>query len=439
MNEKLTKKTYPFQKKGIAYIENKNGTCLLGDDMGLGKTIQAIGYIDNHPEFKNILIICPASLKLNWKHEIKKWINEKAQVINNDYINQARIKIINYNILQKNWKRINQDILDLIIGDEIHYIKNSTAIRTKYFKKIAKKSKRILALSGTPILNRPYEFWNILNLICPHIFNNWWQYIKVFCKAKIIHGNLDYKGCKNPEKLNRLLTKNCMIRRTKEEVLTDLPKKIKSIVLLEIDNKQEYSMINKNHKKDIEKQKLNFHTIEKLRQLSVKGKLNSIIEWIENFLETDKKLVIMANYHFVIDHLHNHFKNIAVKLDGRDTLINRDKAVNSFQKDKKIKLFIGNRQAAGVGYTLTAANDLCFCDFGWVPGENDQAMDRIHRISQKNVCNIYFFVGVNTIDELIISVLDYKKSTINPILNGKKINEKALLKFILEKSKKAKK
>lgn len=439
MNDKLIKKTYPFQKKGIAYIESKNGTCIVGDDMGLGKTIQAIGYVDNHPEFKNIIIVCPASLKLNWKHEIKKWTNEQAQIITSIYINQKRIKIINYDLLQKNWKRIIQDNIDIIIGDEIHYIKNSSAIRTKYFKKIAKKSNRILGLSGTPILNRPAEFWNILNLVCPYIFYNWWQYIKVFCKAKIIHGQLDYKGCKNPEKLNSLLIKNCMIRRTKEEVLTDLPKKIKSVILLEIDNKKEYSLIHKDHERNIEKQKLNFHTIEKLRKLSVKGKLKSIVEWIENFLETDEKLVVMANYHFVIDHLYNHFKNISVKLDGRDSQINRDKAVNSFQKNKKIKLFIGNRQAAGVGITLTAASHLCFCDFGWVPGEMDQAMDRIHRISQKNTCHIYFFVGVNTIDELIVSVLDYKKSTINPILNGKEIDEKALLKFILEKSKKAKK
>jgi SNF2 family DNA or RNA helicase len=638
-----------FQKKGIKYINDKNGTCVLADDMGLGKTIQAIGYICLHPEFENILVVCPASIKLNWKKEIEIWLNEESGLINNSIPNN-RIKIINYDILKKHKKELIKLNFDLIIGDECftyhhkiqtdkgllkigdiiennincniisynlskkileimpiirfikkrvtnnlieiklnngkkilttlnhkiwsvtdgewkiaerievgeelhylqqnfhnsplgikkilfyflfskmenatgrnkkknfyrttntknstnkknkkigrekniclksitvesikilelgdirksrknkkhdyvynlevkknhnyfcnnilvsncHYAKNKKAKRTQAFLKIAKRSKRILAISGTPITNRPAEFWNILHLVCPEIFSNWWEFVKKFCDLKIKNGELIYKGCTNPKRLNSLLVNNCMIRRLKKEVLTDLPEKIKTIIPLELTNFEEYFLLEKDfvnwlsieNKKRKQRNLLplsGINKIEKLKQLSAIGKMKAIIEWIENFLESDNKLVIMVEHHFIIDRLYNHFKKAAVKFDGRDTINKRDEVVNVFQNDQNVKLFIGQIKAAGIGLTLTAASTMGIIQFCWTPGELDQITDRIHRIGQKNACNIYYFVGVNTIDEFIINVLDVKKKNIDLVLNGEETNDNNLLQFLLKK------
>jgi len=442
-NKKLVNNLMPFQKEGIKYINNKNGTCILADDMGLGKTIQALGYICLHPEFKNILVVCPASIKLNWKKEIKIWLNEEAGLIG-DFIPKNRIKIINYDILKKYKKELIKLNFDLIIGDECHYAKNKKAKRTKAFLKIAKRSKRVLAISGTPITNRPAEFWNVLHLVCPEIFSNWWEFVKRFCDLKIKNGELIYKGCTNPKRLNSLLVNNCMIRRLKKEVLTDLPEKIKTIIPLELTNFEEYFLLEKDfvnwlsieNKKRKQRNLLplsGINKIEKLKQLSAIGKMKAIIEWIENFLESDNKLVIMVEHHFIIDRLYNHFKKAAVKFDGRDTINKRDEVVNVFQNDQNVKLFIGQIEAAGIGLTLTAASTMGIMQFCWTPGELDQITDRIHRIGQKNACNIYYFVGVNTIDEFIINVLDVKKKNIDLILNGEETNDNNLLQFLLKK------
>ena len=167
-----------------------------------------------------------------------------------------------------------------------------------------------------------------------------------------------------------------------------------------------------------------FTEIEVLKQLSVKGKLKGVIEWIKDFLTVSDKLVVFAIHKFVIHALMEEFKNIAVKIDGSVNLTDRQKNVDRFQKDKKIKLFIGNIKAAGIGITLTASSNVAFVELPWTPGTLVQAEDRCHRIGQKDSVNIYYLLAIGTIDERIAHLLDQKKKVLDAVLDGKRFDNR---------------
>ena len=242
----LKMKLFPFQKKGVAFIEQKNGRALVADEMGLGKTIQAISYLQLHPEKRPVIIIVPASLKLNWEREYEMWIGKKhTQILSgkkNHSISVAKkpIIIINYDILSawvEDLKKIHAQVLIL---DESHYIKNNKAQRTKAVKKIAKNISHIIALSGTPIINRPIEMYNALRLINHTAVPSRWDYAMRYCVARHNGFGWDLNGATNTKELHDKLVNTIMIRRLKADVLSELPPKQRSSLPLELSNQKEY-------------------------------------------------------------------------------------------------------------------------------------------------------------------------------------------------------
>jgi len=234
-----------------------------------------------------------------------------------------------------------------------------------------------------------------------------------------------------------------MFRRLKKDVLQDLPDKIRTYVPIELDNKNTYvraeedfvDFIYKTKGKNAAMRVSNAEAIAKvevLKQVAVKGKLKQVKEWINDFLSTDGKLVVFAIHRFVIDELMKEFKDIAVKVDGSVTGVNRDKAVQAFQNDDKIRLFIGNINAAGVGLTLTAASNVVFIELPWSPAILEQAEDRCHRIGQKDTVNIYYLLGVDTIEEKIAKMLDSKRKILDTVLDGKKTTPESLLSELIK-------
>jgi len=440
-NEITTKKTlFHFQKEGVLFLEQKQGRALLADEMGLGKTIQVLAYLNLHPELRPALIICPASLKLNWEAEIKDTMTTEEKVVvvsgTKPYsISNATIIIANYDIVE-NWKEeLIRNEIKIVVLDECHYIKNSSAQRTKAVKELCKGIKKIIALSGTPIVNRPVEFYNSISLINPYLFKNFWQYAQRYCAPKHNGFGWNFNGASNTKELHEILTSTIMIRRTKKEVLSELPEKIYNTIPVEID-RTEYSLVLNDLRqwliKNEKYSKVEAVTkIEYLKQVAVKGKLNSVVEFIEDFLENEEKLVVFATHHFVIDYLIEKFKNISVKFDGRDSEKDKEKAVFEFQNNEKIRLFIGNIKAAGVGITLTASSNVLFVELPWTPGELVQAEDRCHRIGQKNCVNIYYLIARNTIEENILKILSEKQQILSQVLDGQDIEE-TIFKEIIE-------
>jgi SNF2 family DNA or RNA helicase len=441
---------YPFQKEGVEFIESKNGRVLIGDEMGLGKTVQALSWLKIHPELRPAIVVVPASLKINWMKESKIWLNnkEKITIINGKKAQEIKgdIIIINYDILSSHRETLENINPKVMVIDEIHKIKNRKAKRTKTVKILGKNIDSIIGLSGTPIVNRPIEIFNALNLIRPELFNSFWNFAQNYCNPTHTRWGWNFNGATNTEELHQLLTDTLMIRRLKKDVLKELPEKQRTVIPLEITNRTEYNYAEENlidyiretegrEKADKATNAEHLVEFEKLKQLAVKGKWNQVINWIEDFLESGEKLVVFATHHKVIDDLMGKFSDIAVKLDGRDSDIKRDKAVESFQNNDKIKLFIGNIKAAGEGITLTASSNVVFIEEGWTPGEHNQAEDRIHRIGQENACNIYYLVAENTIEEEICGLLDKKRKVLDSVLDGKDTEDNNLLKELMNKYK----
>jgi len=424
--------------------------------MGLGKTAQALAYLQLHPELRPAIVVCPASLKLNWRKEINMWMdfqNQDVRIINgkvtaNTMTLSYGINIINYDILSSWADKLKTIKPAVIILDESHYLKNSKAQRTNAVIKLCKNIKHVIALSGTPIVNRPIEFYNTIKIIEPGLFPSQWKFAHEYCGAKHNGFGWDFNGATNTTKLHELLTSTIMIRRKKEDVLKDLPAKVRSVVPIEIDNLMEYKQaegdiiawIRKNEgkeKADKAKQAEVLVQFEKLKQLAINGKIKQCISWIENFLDSDQKLVVFATHKRIIEVLMNHFGNIAVKLDGSTPNDQRQIVVDQFQNNNNTRLFIGNLQAAGVGITLTAASTTCFIELGWSPGVHAQAEDRVHRIGQKaDSVNAYYLIADQTVEETIAEIIDAKQKVLSKILDGQEVDQDSVLIELINKIKK---
>ena len=393
----------PFQKEVIQYIEKTSGKCLVAADMGLGKTLVTIGWLNAHPEIRPVIVVSPASVKLNWEIEYNKWSTncDKVVQIENgiDAFDSGTVYIVSYDILYRLLSLRDADEKDeelvitdaskcfqkispaAIVLDECHRIKCNKTKRTKGVRAIVKKHKpqiRIIALTGTPILNKPIEIWNTLQLFDIGVFKNWVEFVKRYCDGKKTRWGWDVGGASNTEELNALLKSTCMIRRTKSEVLPDLPPKRRIII-----------PINRKGKSSIAEQtKFCFDIlssmdgetteqiaeVEMLRQKTVAEKLPDAIEFIEDASEQGK-VVVFAHHKFVIDELIKKFKNAAV-ITGETSIADRQREVERFQRDDSCTVFIGSIRAAGEGITLTAASTVVFVEMDWTPGVMRQAEDR---------------------------------------------------------------
>jgi SWI/SNF-related matrix-associated actin-dependent regulator of chromatin subfamily A-like protein 1 len=440
--EGLQKELFPFQKKGVAFIEAKDGRALIADSMGLGKTAQALAWLQMHPEKRPVIVVVPASLKLNWDRECQMWMSESnVQILSGKKVSTpiiGEIIIINYDILPAWYGRLSQIKAQVLIIDEAHFCKNNSAKRTKTVKALAKNIPHIIALTGTPIVNRPVEAYNAIAMIDSTVVPNFWTYAQRYCGAKHNGYGWDFSGATRTEELHEKLTTTIMLRRLKKDVLTDLPDKIHSFLPIELNNSREYQKAEKDfiawlrekRGDDVADRASNaaaLAEIEGLKQLACKGKLNQAIEWIRDAVETNGKLVIFAVHKFVIDALMNEFGEIAVKVDGSVTGPNREKVVQDFQTNENIRVFVGNIKAAGVGLTLTASSTVMFLELPWSPGDLSQAEDRCHRIGQKNSVAIYYLLAERTIEEKIARMLDRKRKVLDSVLDGKETEQESLL------------
>lgn len=438
---------FPFQEKGVYFIEKNNGRALITDDMGLGKTIQSLAWLSFHPELTPVLVVCPASVKLNWKKEIEKWLpGRKVQILygTDTHTLNSDIVIINYDILSAWTQRLAKQRFTVMITDEAHYYKNSKAKRTKAVKRLGKKIKHVLALSGTPIQSRTIEIYNAITLVEPGLFPNYWNFVQKYCDAKLTQYGWDISGASNSKELHEILTSTIMIRRLKSEVLTELPDKIKSFTPLDLANRDKYRKAELDFIRYVYETKGDeaarraqrgkaLAMIEGLKQLSVEGKMKEAIEWINDFLTSGEKLVIFAEHKFVIDRLMKEYADIAVRLYGQDSTQHRQKSIERFQKDDSVKLFVGNTKAAGEGITLTAASNVAFLELPWTPGALTQAEDRCHRIGQKDAVNVYYLLATGTIEEEIAELLDKKTKVLKSVLDGLDVENEILLTELIQK------
>lgn len=391
-------------------------------------------------------------------------LNKKTDDEDNDYIYKTIDDEEVKSLIELSHKDLLKDIkFKSIIIDESQYCINRKSMRTQSVQELSKNIKYRFALSGTPMINRPSELISQL-VILDQLENmgGFWTYAKRYCNAYEGDFGWNLSGFSNLQELHDKLVSTCFIRRRKKDVLTELPEKQRSLIPLQIDNKVEYDSVKNNlinwlmntfsikikndvmtdstlsHLVDSQKKSLVLNRINKkilnakksetlvkieyLKQLAAQGKLNKVMEFIDNFINSGEKLVLFATHKEIYNKIIEKYKDVCVYIVGGSSNVQKQQAVDKFQTDDKIKLFVGSIEAAGVGHTLTAASNVAFIELAWTSAMHDQCEDRCHRMGQKNFVNCYYLYGVDTIDELILELIDLKRKASSAVIDGEDVN-----------------
>ena len=462
---KSGKKLYKHQEEGIKFLLSRNG-CILADDMGLGKSIQSI-IAALESGAKKILVVCPSSAKINWEREINVFCKDTT-IIDGKKWSEAKFTIINFDILKnfhtlvearrqltpEEMSTINRDLananFDLAIIDEAHYLKNNDSIRGKIMVELAVKHNisKVWLLTGTPVANRPMDFFNLLKIIKSPIAENWKHYAVRYCDGKKF-----FKTLKNGQKrqiwitdgasnLDELAskTKNIIMRRLKTDVL-DMPDKVITPMYHVLDKKEwgqyenlweEYLLKRTSEGKRNGNLQKDLVELILLRQFIAAAAIPHTIEMVENAIDMGRKVIIFTSFTEELEILAKHFGKIAVTHNGPMSTTQKQKSVDAFQKNPKVKVFIGNIKSAGVAITLTEATVVVFNSFSWVTGDNEQAEDRAFRIGQKNDVNVYYQLFDDTISIRMWNMLNYKKDVISTIIGDKKMTDEEITVLMTE-------
>lgn len=421
--EKIQKILYDFQIEGINFGIEHHCRFLLADEMGVGKTIQAISlsyiYRDSWP----VLIVCPGSMKYLWKGEIRTWLGLKDHRV--FLINSSRQKIsseayfyiISYDLIKHILKKLKQMTFDFVILDEAHSIKNKDSLRAKNILPIAIRAKRLILMTGTPLLAKPLESYPLLYALRPDIFCYFKKFAYRYCDPQPTPLGMSWSGASNTKELHWILS-TLMVRRLKKEVLNRLPPKRRQKVVIKTDPKL------------IDEIKL-VRTIEKGRKgtldaytLTSKAKIEGVYEFISDLLDIDEKFIIFGYHHEMLDRMELLMKekNIEyIRIDGNTKQDMRYEYVNNFQRNENCKVAILSIIAASTGITLTSARLVVFAELTWTPSIMIQAEDRAHRIGQKSeFVDIKYLYGPETLDDFILDKLQKKLTIVSTTLDDKK-------------------
>lgn len=424
-----------------------------------GKTIQAIGVINADPAIKRVLVVVPASLKINWSRELAKWLVRPASIAiaNGSTLPNADIVIANYDIIAQLRGQIDARQWDLLIADEAHYLKNAKAQRTRAVlghrdrHNPAKtdagiRAGRKILLTGTPIVNRPSELWTLVQTLDPHgLGANFFKFMQRYTRAHHNGYGWDFTGASNLDELQTKLRAACMVRRLKADVLTELPAKRRQVLTVpangasaivaaerELYERTEMAVAkakaamaaaggDKAAYEDAVRQlrdarQYAFEEMSRLRRQTAVAKIPHVVEHVTECLENEPKVVVFVHHHEVGRALKEAFPNSAL-VTGEVSVTARTAEVDRFQHDPACRVFIGSIQAAGVGLTLTAAALVVFAELSWVPGEVSQSEDRLHRIGQRNSVLVQHLVFDDSVDSRMAHMIIEKQAVIDAALD----------------------
>lgn len=464
VNIPLQRQLFPYQSKGVAYAL-RHKRVIVGDQPGLGKTGQAIA-ASIGAQAKCVLVICPATLRENWKREYKIWTGKNAMILTDRVkktwhtfykVGMCNVFIVNYESLKKYFVqsidkeegkplRLNHikfletiNLFDMVIIDEVHRCKDGRTQQAKFVMGITKGKEYVLALTGTPVVNKPIDLVPQLYIISQlEKFGGYKHFVDRYCQG--------YNQASNLKELNYLMHKHCFYRREKKEVLTDLPDKMRNIVRVDITNRPEYIKAENNLidylRENLSKtegeisKSLRGETmvlIGILKKIAARGKVEMVIEHIQEVVEAGEKIVVFAWHKEMVQELKGAIPG-AVTIVGDDSMDARQMAVDSFQKCKTCgvrfedhngmdhehipsdtSVIICNIKSGGVGITLTASSRVIFIELPWHPADCEQCEDRCHRISQKDSVECTYFLGHETIDEYIYQIIEKKRDIVNQV------------------------
>ena len=418
----------PFQRAGVAYLLDAR-TTFLADEQGLGKTVQALAALEADDAFPAV-VVCPASLKLNWERETRRWLPHRSVAVLSGTAHadvSADVVVLNYEVVHGHRERLLLRRPRALVLDEAHYCKNPRAKRTQATRKLADglpEGALKLALSGTPVLNRPEELVSQLRIIGRlGEFGSGARFARRF------------RGIGAEERIHWHLRRRCFVRRLKAEVLPQLPAKRQAVVPVALSNTAEYRLAERDVIAWLREQPLDLSELDAkiaaalraqrlaqlntLKQLAARGKLDAALAWIHAFLESGEPLVVFAHHAEVQEAVLERFPDAAHIL-GRDSVAAREAAVHAFQAPDGPQLLIGSTRVASQGITLTRASNVAFLELEWTPAQHDQAEDRCHRIGQHDAVTAWYLLAAGTIDEQIAELLHDKRRVVVAVTDGRR-------------------
>ena len=429
----------PFQRAGVSYLLAQR-RAFLADEQGLGKTIEAIAALEADRAYPAV-VVCPASLKLNWLRELERWLpGRSARALSGTgdgrLSARADVTVVNYEILAARLQELSALSPRALVLDESHHCKNAAAKRTQAVQRLSATVPQdglVLALTGTPVVNRPAELISQLRIL---------GRLEDFGSG--VRFGQRFRGPDAHVRLHWHLRARCLVRRLKADVLPQLPAKTRAIVPVELDNEPEYRLAERDLIAWLQSQPLDLHELDAkvaaalraerlvrlnaLKLLAARGKLHAALTWIHDFCSSGERLVVFAHHREIQEAVLARFPRARHVL-GRDSHGARDDAVRAFQAPDgpDNQLIICSIEVAGHGLTLTRSSSVVFLELDWTPAKHDQAEDRCHRIGQQDSVNASYLLAAGTIDETIATLLERKRAVIGAVTDGREEDEEGVV------------
>ncbi|MCW2952387.1 MAG: helicase domain protein [Conexibacter sp.] len=429
----------PFQWAGVRYVLEAR-RAFLADEQGLGKTVQALAALEADDAFPAV-VVCPASLKLNWEREARHWLPHRtvAVVGGRAAVPPAGdITIINYEVVAAHREQLARRRPRAVVVDESHYCKNPQAKRTRAVRRLAESVGRDglrLALTGTPVLNHAEELISQLRML---------GRLEDFGSGARFRAQ--FRGPLTEERLHWHLRRRCFVRRLKSEVLPQLPAKRQVVVPVALDNAPEYRLAEDDVIKWLREQPLDLSELNAkiaatlrakrlaqlgtLQRLAARGKLHAALAWIHDFLASGEPLVVFARHIEVQEAVLERFPD-ALHLIGKDTVHEREAAVQAFQRPDGPSLIVGATRVAAQGITLTRASNVAFLELEWTPAMHDQAEDRCHRMGQHDAVTAWYLLAAGTIDETMARLIQRKRGIVAAVTDGRRLDGDGLVEAVV--------
>ena len=441
----LQAELFPYQKAGINYAVAAE-RCFIADEMGLGKTLQGIGTLEVLHAYPAV-VVCPPNLVLNWESEYSRFLpHRNVKIVENrkEFPSDYEVVIVGYSNVSTWVKQLSRH--NGYIFDESHYAKNKGSQRTRACKKMARSSKvaPILLLTGTPVTNRPSEYAAQLDIIGQiDKFGGEWGFYRRYCNAyKDKWGQWHLEGHSNLDELNDKLRATCYIRRTKDEVMPDLPPVLHNPILVDGSTAamKEYQKAKDDivrylmdraaeiarelglsptsaavHARFRAEASQQLVKLSVLRRLAAKAKMAHVEEWIESHVEEGRKVVVAAHHRDIVDEIAN--RHGGLKIQGGMSVQAVEETKKRFQEEED-PVIVLSIQAAKTGHTLTAAQDILFVEQPWTPADVSQTYSRLHRIGQQGSVTATYMLTAGTVDEDIYDLLAEKRSVVDQATEG---------------------
>jgi len=436
----------PYQVDFLKFATIRRGRVALGDDMGTGKTVQSLAWLVYANRFP-ALIVVNAPTKLQWQSAYYRWVGSvpgyKPRVAvlqgKTPYMLEPGVSyIINWDILSDWEDELASLGFKLLIGDEVQAIGNPSSRRSRAFMRLARKIPDVIGMSGTPAMSKPAQFWPLLNIMDPEKFKSQRAYLYRYCAPKHNGFSLTFNGASNVKELHALLV-GCMLRRTKAEVMKDLPRKVMEVVPLEVDAKafQEYKMAEAvAFSQDGTSEKEMRERVAGLLRTAYALKEKNLLQWVRDFLDSGRKLLLFAWHRDVVDLLFSTLRDFhPAKIYGGMNQAEREDARRRFIEDGDCRVMVANIQSGGVGIDgfQDVCSDVAFAEFSHTPNAHRQAEDRLHRSGQKSSVTSYYLVAPGTVDMDAVEVLDDRAKMLDGVLDGKEAADVDLLSELLER------